>query len=124
MEIFGLPIDGNWVDDCSFVMAGVWAVARYVRQRGASQSVRSVRRAHVRGRMRWRKPVARRRFFGKATATDVANGVSIFPLCILAASVFSDWLLNALLLANRLILSVAGVAALFGILEDFYLDRR
>jgi hypothetical protein len=50
--------------------------------------------------------------------------MSIFPLCILARSAFSDWLLNALLLTNRLILSVAGISALFGALEDFQADRR
>ncbi|MFC0694776.1 hypothetical protein [Paraburkholderia humisilvae] len=59
------------------------------------------------------------RFFSKATTSDVFNGVCIFPLYILATSLFSDWLLEALLLANRLMLSVAGVAALFGVLEDF-----
>jgi hypothetical protein len=50
---------------------------------------------------------------------DVVNGTCIFPMCILATSVFSGWLLGALLLANRLLLSVAGVAALFGVMEDF-----
>lgn len=58
-------------------------------------------------------------FFSKATTADIFNGVCIFPLCILTTSVFSDWLLDALLLANRLMLSVAGVAALFCVLEDF-----
>lgn len=50
---------------------------------------------------------------------DVVNGACIFPMCILSLSVFSGWLLGALLLANRLLLSVSGVAALFGVLEDF-----
>jgi hypothetical protein len=40
-------------------------------------------------------------------------------MCILSLSVFPGWLLRALPLANRLLLSVAGVAALFGVLEDF-----
>ncbi|HEY3596930.1 MAG TPA: hypothetical protein VGL08_05360 [Paraburkholderia sp.] len=106
MDIFGLHIDGNWVDDGSFLMAVGWAVARYVRRRRSPpRQARSRRSVNP--------------FFGKATATDVANGVCIFPLCILATSLFSDWLLEALLMANRLILSVAGVAALFGVLEDF-----
>ncbi len=107
MHLFGLQIDGNWIDDCSFVMAASWAVARYWKGRRLPPG----RSARLK-----RSPNP---FFCKATAVDVANGVCIFPLCILAMSLFSDWLLNALLMANRLILSVAGVAALFGVLEDF-----
>jgi hypothetical protein len=117
MDIFGLRIDGNWVDDCSFLLAAAWAVARYFRRRELPPPAR---RGTSRSRHHSRSGRAtKQRFFCKATAVDVANGVCIFPLCILATSVFSDWLLNALLLANRLILSVAGVAALFGVLEDF-----
>jgi hypothetical protein len=117
MDIFGLRIDGNWVDDCSFLIGAVWAVARYVRRR---QLPEAARRGTSRLRHRPQSGrAANQRFFSRATTADIFNGVCIFPLCILATSIFSDWLLDALLLANRLMLSVAGVAALFDVLEDF-----
>lgn len=57
--------------------------------------------------------------FCKATAADFSSGICIFPLCGLATSVFSDQVLHALLSGNRLILSTAGVTALFAMVEDF-----
>jgi hypothetical protein len=68
---------------------------------------------------RWSLADAMKTFFRKATAADLASGVGIFPLCLLSASLFSDHFLNALVAGNRLMLSVAGVVALFGALEDF-----
>lgn len=54
----------------------------------------------------------------KATAVDVANGASLFPLLLLGLSFLSSKLLSELMLANKLILSVAGLCALLSMLED------
>jgi len=43
----------------------------------------------------------------------------MFPLCGLAVSLFSDQMLHALLSGNRVILSTAGVVALFSMMENF-----
>jgi hypothetical protein len=109
-------------------MSVVWATGRYVKEWRAERRVGRrrprLRSGNVRRRLRTRRPVVRRGFFGRATAADLAGGMSIFPLGILALSVFSDGLLDALLLTNRLILSVAGISALFGALEDFQQTGR
>jgi hypothetical protein len=107
MFLFGLQIDGNWIDDLSYVVAVGWAVARYVKRR-RQPARRAVRRPH---------PL--KMFFCKATAVDFSSGLCLFPLCGLATSPFSEGMLLALLSGNRLILSVAGVAALFSMVEDF-----
>lgn len=105
MFLFGLQIDGSWIDDISYAVAAVWSVERYVKCRWQ----------RVRGAVRL--PDAPNMFFCKVTATDFASGVCIFPLYGLATSVFSDRMLIALISGNRL--SVAGVAALFSMIEDF-----
>jgi hypothetical protein len=107
MFFFGLQIDGRLVDDFSYVIAVAWSWARYVKRL----------RLPVRGSARGVHPA--RVFFCKATAADFSSGICIFPLCGLGTSVFSDQLLQALLSGNRLILSTAGVAALFAMVEDF-----
>jgi hypothetical protein len=107
MILFGLQIDGSWIDDFSYVIAFVWAIARYKKRR--RQPVRRPRRP----------PHPLRMFFCRATAMDFASGVCIFPLCGLATSVFSNQVMVALLSGNRLLLSVAGVVALFSLVEDF-----
>jgi hypothetical protein len=107
MDLFGLHIDGNWVDDFSYVVAVVWSAGRYVKRR-RQVGRRSARRGH---------PL--KALFCKATAADFSIGICVFPLCGLATSLFSDQLLFALLSSNRLILSVAGVSALFSVVEDF-----
>jgi hypothetical protein len=107
LSLFGLQIDGGWVDDFSYLTAVVWSWARYVKRRFMPVR-RSARRPH---------PV--RAFFCMATAGDFFGGLCLFPLCVLAVSLFSDPLLHALLSGNRLILSAAGVIALYSILENF-----
>lgn len=90
-------IDGNWIDICSLLIAIIYA---YVQ---------------------WRKGCAAggaTKFISKNTATIVANGTSLFPMFLLGLSVVSSALMQELLSANRLILSVAGIAALFAILDD------
>lgn len=105
--LFGLQIDGGLVDELSYLMAAAWSMARYVK-RLHMPARRSARRAH---------PI--RVFFCKSTVADFCNSLCLFPLCGVAVSVFSDQLLHALLSGNRLILSMAGVIALFSMLEDF-----
>jgi hypothetical protein len=107
MTLFGLQIDGNWVDDFSYVIAVGWALARYVKRL----------RMPLRRSARLVNPL--RAFFCRTTATDFSNGICIFPLCGLAMSLFSDQLLYALLSGNRLTLSAAGVTALFAMVEGF-----
>jgi hypothetical protein len=107
MFLFGLQIDGGWVDEFSYVMAVAWSWGRYAK-RVLLQRRRSARRVH---------PM--RAFFCKITATDFFGGLGLFPLCVLAVSVFSSSLLQALLSGNRLLLSAAGVIALYTMLENF-----
>jgi cell division protein FtsW (lipid II flippase) len=107
MVLFGLQIDGSWIDDFSYVVAVVWMIARYMKRR--RQPVRRPTR----------RPHALKMFFCRVTAMDFACGVCVFPLCGLAASVFSDRMMVALISGNRLLLSVAGVVALFSVVEDF-----
>lgn len=85
-------IDGNWVDIGSLLVALVYAFRR------------AVRKGHKK--------------ISKTTALDMANGASLFPLAVLALSILSSKLLSELMHSNRLILSVAGLAALLAMLED------
>ena len=88
-------------------MAVAWSWARYVK-RLRMPVRRSAKRVH---------PM--RAFFCMTTAEDFLDGLCLFPLCGLAASVFSDPLLHALLSGNRLVPSAAGVIALYSMLDDF-----
>ncbi|SIO57675.1 hypothetical protein SAMN05444165_3924 [Paraburkholderia phenazinium] len=107
MSLFGLQIDGGWIDDFSYVTAVAWSWARYVKRRRMPVR-RSARRVH---------PM--RALFCSSTAADFFSGLCLFPLCALAVSLFSDPLLHALLSGNRLLLSAAGVVALCSVTENF-----
>lgn len=85
-------IDGNWVDVGSLVTALLYAF--------------------------WKAKKCSRKKISKATAVDIANGASFFPLLLLGLSIFSSRLLTELMQANKLILSVAGLCALLAMLED------
>lgn len=67
---------------------------------------------------KWRKASPARKLICKETGVDIANGVGIFPLFVLATTIFSSFALAKLLEANKIILSVAGVVALLAILEE------
>ena len=56
------------------------------------------------------------RFLSVNTGFDVAKGASLFPMIVLSGAVLSSKLRNQLIEANPLILSLAGITALFGIL--------
>ncbi len=68
--------------------------------------------------LRARRSNPRHKLISRETGVDVANGVGLFPLLMLATASFSSSALSELLHSNRLILSVAGVVALLAILED------
>lgn len=85
-------IDGNWVDVGSLLLALAYAF--------------------------WKACKCKRKKISKATAVDIANGASLFPLLLLGCSIFSSRLLIELMQANKLILSVAGLCALLSMLED------
>lgn len=84
--------DGNWVDVGSLLIAICYAA--------------------------WKCMRTGRKKISKATAVDVANGASLFPLFLLGCSFLSSKLLSELMQANKLILSVAGLCALLSMLED------
>ena len=86
-------LDGNWVDILTLAVALVYAVAKCYRAEG-------------------------QRLVSKETGLQVAHGVALFPLLLLALSSLSSAALNALLHSHKIILSVAGVVALLAILED------
>lgn len=85
-------IDGNWVDVGSLLLALLYAF--------------------------WKANKNCRKKISKATAVDIANGASLFPLLLLGCSIVSSQLLTELMQANKLILSVAGLCALLSMLED------
>ena len=86
--------DGNWFDLASFGFALVYAFWRS------------------------KKAPTRHGLISKASAMNIANGTSLFPLLALSLSLFSSHLLEEIIHANRLILSVAGLCALLALLED------
>lgn len=86
-------LDGNWVDACSLLVAVIYAVYKS---------------------MRFKKC----KLISKQTGFNVANGAALFPLLMLGLSIFSARLMQELLSANKLILSVAGLVALLSLLED------
>lgn len=86
-------IDGNWVDLASVITAALFVLAKHF-------------------------ALGRSKLVTKRAAYDFATGTSLFPMLMLALSVFSSELLQSLLESNKLTLSVAGFIALFSILED------
>jgi hypothetical protein len=58
------------------------------------------------------------KFLSRPTGFDFANGVALFPLLILTLSVFSSHLVDSLVQASKISLSVAGAFALLAILEE------
>ena len=86
-------IDGGWFDMASFAVALLYALYRKLRLN-----------RHV--------------WICRETGIDVANGVGLFPLLMLATASFSTPALHSLLISNKVILSVAGVVALMAILEE------
>lgn len=87
-------IDANWVDAGTFLFAFAFAVFKHC------------------------KYEPKKRFLTKQTSKDFLDGTAVFPLAILALSIFSSDLTKALLEANKLILAIAGVVALLAILEE------
>jgi hypothetical protein len=90
-------IDGNWIDVCSLLIAVVFAVYKFRKARGAGGA---------------------QKLFSKKTGLDIANGTAFFPLFLLGLSIFSSRLTHELLGSNKLVLSIAGLFALFALLED------
>ncbi len=86
-------IDGSWVDLVSVGIALLFSLAKYFL-------------------------LERKKFISRVTAYDFATGTSLFPMLMLGLSVFSSDILEALLEANTVTLSVAGLFALFSMLED------
>jgi hypothetical protein len=85
--------DGNWIDIGSLLGAVIYAVRE---SRLASPPQRIICRQ---------------------TGVNIAHGIALFPLMILALSVFSSWLTHELLTTSKIILSAAGLVALLAILE-------
>jgi hypothetical protein len=90
-------LDGNWIDGCSLLGAGIYMLWRWNRARRAGNGYR---------------------LKSKRAAADFANGAAFFPLFVLSLSSLSSTLLAQLLQANKLILSLAGVCALLALLEE------
>lgn len=65
----------------------------------------------------YRRPV-RVNFISKTTAFDFANGMTLFPLLLMAVCPISSELVKGLLEASKPTLAVAGVFALLAILEE------
>lgn len=57
-------------------------------------------------------------FISKTTAYDFANGMTLFPLLVMAVCPISSELVKGLLDASKSTLTIAGVFALLAILEE------
>lgn len=95
LQTFSLSlIDGNWIDICSLLSGFVYVAYR-------------------------RKfCVATGKLVSKETGFHFANGVALFPLLVLTFSTLSSHLVQSLLEASKISLSVAGAFALLAILEE------
>jgi F0F1-type ATP synthase assembly protein I len=91
LHLFSL-IDGGWFDIATVLVALLLSILKCIRH-GYS-------------------------FISGETGRNILHGIAIFPLFMLAISVFSNEALQSLLSSNKIILSVAGFVALFSILED------
>lgn len=87
-------IDGGWFDIASLIVSAVYAVYRKVRVRSAGK------------------------WICRDTSLDILNGVALFPLLMLALSCVATKALAALEHSSPIILSVAGIVALFAVLEE------
>lgn len=58
------------------------------------------------------------RWISRATGFDIANGVAIFPLLMLSLGSLSSPALEALIASNRVILTVAGIVAIFALVSE------
>ena len=85
-------IDGGWFDITTFAVALALATFKCFRHKHP--------------------------FISQATGINILHGIAIFPLSMLAISVVSNEIFDAVKNSNRLILTVAGAVALFSILED------
>jgi hypothetical protein len=86
-------LDGNWVDICSLITSAAYIATR--KYSGTSK-----------------EPLASRK-----TAGDFANGISLFPLFLMTLCPASSVLLDGLVQASKISLSIAGFFALAAILE-------
>ncbi len=57
-------------------------------------------------------------FFSRNTGLQFLFGMTVFPLMLMVASLFSDVFLDELVATNRVLLCGAGFLALFTLLED------
>ena len=94
MEPASSYFDGNWFDIASVAGGLLYAVAN---------------------RYRLKPPPA---FMSLVTGRDVLNGASLVPLLFLSLSLFSTYALTQLVHFNRVIVSLAGLVALFAVLEE------
>ena len=58
------------------------------------------------------------RWICRETGIDIANGVGLFPLFLLAITVFHGQTLQTLTDSAKIIFSVAGIVALLAILDE------
>jgi len=94
VDLPSFPIDGNWVDVGSLMTGFVHAIYRHaVRARKA-------------------------RLVSRTTGLDFATGIALFPMVLLTFSVISSALVNSVLQASKISLSIAGFIALLAILEN------
>lgn len=95
MESLIARMDGNWIDIGS-LFSGVLYVIFQMKRPACLKS----------------GPI-----LSKQTALDFVNGTALFPLMILSLSVLSSDLVQSLLEASRLSLSIAGIFSVMAILE-------
>jgi hypothetical protein len=89
-----LLFDGNWVDVGSIITGMLYVPVMCYRR------------------------VTPIKLLSKGTGIDFANGMALFPLCIMAVSPLSSGLVKGLVEASKPSLAIAGVFALLAILEE------
>jgi hypothetical protein len=91
-----LPLDGNWVDIGTILVAALYALLRGM----ISCSKMSI----------------------EGVVSDVSYGVSIFPMLLLSTAAFSSAPITALMSGNRVIISLAGLFSLIVLVKRTF-DR-
>lgn len=96
---FAVIYEPEFVDVVSVIVAAIFSLTVYIRRR--------------RYQPRSRPPA-----FSMTTALDFATGSALFPMVVLAVSIFDRQLLLNLLRYDRITLTLAAVFAFFAIVDD------
>jgi hypothetical protein len=102
LTVFGIKLDGEWVDIVTLSIGAVWAARRVVRRRAEARKV-----------LQESGP-----WLDLRTSMDYAVGSSLLPYALLALCPLSSDFLALLIEGQRMVLSVAGFIALGAVMGN------